>query len=250
MVLTTVTNFKLQNIPSTRLIIQMEDIGSKSTRRGSRRGKPKKRKNSVLSLNKLCSDEHLHQISLLIAEWRDFAPALGLTQPDEAEISGRAPLSVPAQRLHMLRLWKQKNGTAATYQRLADAFRNCVRQDLVDKISELVSAAQQESTESASAAVASSAAQQELTDSTSSVVASSAAQQESTDNTSSSVVASSAAQQESTDNTSSSHTPGEQCANVVVSVAILRKSICARYQYNNIVAKMKLRNEYITISTA
>ena len=89
--------------------------------------------------NKLCSDEHLHQISQLIAEWKEVAPALGLTQPDEVDITGYA-LSVPVQRLHMLRIWRQRNGTAATYQRLADAFRNCARQDLVDKISKLVSA--------------------------------------------------------------------------------------------------------------
>ena len=95
--------------------------------------------------NKLCSDEHLHQISLLIAEWKEVAPALGLTQQDEADITGYAPLSVPVQRLHMLRMWRQRNGIAATYQRLADAFRNCARQDLVDKINELVSAGQQES---------------------------------------------------------------------------------------------------------
>ena len=113
--------------------------------------------------NKLCSDEHLHQISQLIAEWREVAPALGLTQPDEVEITGYAPLSVPVQRLHMLRMWRQKNGTAATYRKLADAFRNCARQDLVDKIRELVSAGQQESNVTTSSVVASSAAQQEST---------------------------------------------------------------------------------------
>ena len=94
--------------------------------------------------NKLCSDEHLHQISQLIAEWKEVAPALGLTQQDEADIAGYAPFSVPAQKLRMLRMWWQKNGTAATYKGLVDAFRNCARQDLVDKITNLVSAAQQE----------------------------------------------------------------------------------------------------------
>ena len=98
--------------------------------------------------NKLCSNEHLHQISQLIAEWKEVAPALGLTQQDEADIAGYAPFSVPAQKVHMLRIWRQKNGTTATYQRLADAFRNCARQDLMDKISELVSAGQQEFTSS------------------------------------------------------------------------------------------------------
>ena len=156
--------------------------------------------------NSECSDEHLHQISQLIVEWKEVAPVLGLTEQDETEITGYAPFSIPAQKLHMLRMWKRKNGTAATYQNLADAFKNCAEKGLVDKISELVSAAQQKLTDNTSSVVASSAAQH-ATDNTSSVVASSAAQQESTDNTSS-VVASSAAQQESTDNTLS-HIPGE-----------------------------------------
>ena len=110
-----------------------------------------------MSLWKECSDEHLHQISQLIAEWKEVAPALGLSQQDEADITGHAPLSVPVQRLHMLRMWRQKNGTAATYQRLADAFRNCARQDLVDKISELILPSSE-----------SSAVQQKLTGNTSS----------------------------------------------------------------------------------
>ena len=91
-----------------------------------------------MSLSKECSDEHLYQISQLIADWKEVAPALRLTQQDEADILGYAPSSVSAQRLYMLRKWREKYGTAATYQRLSDAFRNCARQDLVDKISELV----------------------------------------------------------------------------------------------------------------
>lgn len=114
-----------------------------------------------MSLLKECSEEHLYQISQLIAEWKEVAPALGLTQQDEVDILGYAPSSVPTQRLHMLRMWRQKNGTAATYQRLADAFRICARQDLVDKISELLHVSLP------SSEVASSAAQQELTGNTS-----------------------------------------------------------------------------------
>ena len=91
-----------------------------------------------MSLSKECSDKHLYQISKLIADWKEVAPELRLTQQDEADILEYAPYSVSTQRITMLRKWRQKYGTAATYQRLSDAFRDCGRQDLVDKISELV----------------------------------------------------------------------------------------------------------------
>ena len=38
----------------------------------------------------------------------------------------------------MLRIWKQKNGAASTYRKLAVAFSECDRQDLVDEIGKLV----------------------------------------------------------------------------------------------------------------
>ena len=68
------------------------------------------------------------------------APALGLTRTDEMNIMEYAPHSLPAQRVEMLRTWRHKLGTAATYSRLADAFSVCGKQDLVDAINELVTA--------------------------------------------------------------------------------------------------------------
>ena len=85
-----------------------------------------------------CSHQHLYKLSQLIAEWREIAPALGLTQADEVNIVGQAPTSVPAQRIAMLRIWKQKNGAASTYRKLAATFSECDRQDLVDEIGKLV----------------------------------------------------------------------------------------------------------------
>ena len=69
------------------------------------------------------------------------APALGLTRTDEMNIMEYAPHSLPAQRVEMLRTWRHKLGTAATYSRLADAFSVCGKQDLVDAITELVTGA-------------------------------------------------------------------------------------------------------------
>ena len=93
---------------------------------------------TVSPWDKQCSDQHLYQISQLIAEWREIAPALGLTETDEENIVGQAPFSVPAQRTAMLRMWKRKNGAASTYRNLADVLSKCDRQNLVDEIGKLV----------------------------------------------------------------------------------------------------------------
>ena len=85
-----------------------------------------------------CSDQHLYQISQHIAEWREIAPALGLTQTDVENIVGQAPFSVPAQRISMLWIWKQKNGAASTYRKLADVLSMCDRQDTIVELDKLV----------------------------------------------------------------------------------------------------------------
>ena len=91
-----------------------------------------------LSWDQPCSDVHFFEISQLIHDWREIAPVLGLTQTDEENILGYAPNSVPVQRRMLLRTWRQRHGPAATYSRLADAFRQCGRQDLVERVSVLV----------------------------------------------------------------------------------------------------------------
>ena len=85
-----------------------------------------------------CSEKHLLVISQEIAQWQDIAPFLGLTDVDVADIIVSHPRSLPAQRLAMLKKWNEKLGVKATYKKLARALRSCGRQDLVDKISELL----------------------------------------------------------------------------------------------------------------
>ena len=85
-----------------------------------------------------CSERHLLAISQEIAQWRDIAPYLDLTEAEEVEIVGSPPRPVPSQRFTMLRKWRQKFGTKATYEQLARVFRICRRQDLVDRINELL----------------------------------------------------------------------------------------------------------------
>ena len=93
---------------------------------------------TVSPWDKQCSDQHLYQISQHIAEWREIAPALGLTQTDVENIVGQAPFSVPAQRISMLWIWKRKNGAASTYRKLADVLSMCDRQDTIVELDRLV----------------------------------------------------------------------------------------------------------------
>ena len=93
---------------------------------------------SSLSWDQPCSDVHFFEISQLINDWREIAPVLGLTQAEELNIITFAPYSLPVQKIAMLRTWRQRHGPAATYSRLADAFGQCGRQDLVECVSVLV----------------------------------------------------------------------------------------------------------------
>ena len=87
--------------------------------------------------NKPCSDEHLADISILIADWRAVSPFLGLTEAEEIAIL-ESTHSVPARKMAMLRKWKQKKGRAATCDQLSRVFRKCERLDLVEKIKQIL----------------------------------------------------------------------------------------------------------------
>ena len=87
--------------------------------------------------NKPCSDEHLAEISLLIADWRAVSPFLGLTEAEEIAIL-ESTHSVPARKMAMLRKWKQKKGRAATYDRLSRVFRKCQLLDLEEQMKQIL----------------------------------------------------------------------------------------------------------------
>ena len=91
------------------------------------------------NMTKTCSEKHLAKISVWIIDWREISPFLGLTAADEREILGAVPpLSVRSQKIAMLRLWKEKRGTKATYKRLCRAFRECDMLDLEEKVENLL----------------------------------------------------------------------------------------------------------------
>ena len=92
----------------------------------------------LFSLDQLCSDSDLIEISQFNNDWKEIAPFLGLTETDEQNIFSSAHNSLPAQRVVMLKMWRERHGPAATYSRLANAFRLCGRQDLVEHVNVLV----------------------------------------------------------------------------------------------------------------
>ena len=88
--------------------------------------------------NQPCSEAHLAVIADSISDWRAVSPFLGLTEAEESAILGSNPHSVPAQRIAMLRKWKQKRGAKATYKRLCRPFITSKRTDLVDMVKQLL----------------------------------------------------------------------------------------------------------------
>ena len=88
--------------------------------------------------NQPCSEEHLAKIALLITDWRAVSPLLGLTEAEEIAILGANPHSVSAQKIAMLRKWKQKRRAKATYKRLCQVFSECGLCDLNDKVTEIL----------------------------------------------------------------------------------------------------------------
>ena len=88
--------------------------------------------------NEPCIESHLASISESIADWRAISPHLGLTEAEETAILGSHPHSVPAQKIAMLRKWKEKQGTKATCKRLCRVFEKCKRADLVIVVKQLL----------------------------------------------------------------------------------------------------------------
>ena len=89
--------------------------------------------------NKPCTESHLASISEKIADWRAVSPHLGLTEAEEREILESIPHSVSAQKIAMLRKWKEKQGGKGTYRRLCRVFETeCKRADLVYLVKQLL----------------------------------------------------------------------------------------------------------------
>ena len=88
--------------------------------------------------NQPCSEADLAKISLLIVDWRAVSPFLGLAEADETVILGTNPHSVVAQKIAMLRKWRQINRTKANYKELCQVFRICGLTDLEEKVKQIL----------------------------------------------------------------------------------------------------------------
>ena len=88
-------------------------------------------------MNQECSSQHFAVIARSIVYWREIAPFLGLTEAEEIIIHDSTPNSIPTQKMAMLRKWKEKLGTKATYKCLCQTFENCEKGNLVELVKQL-----------------------------------------------------------------------------------------------------------------
>ena len=88
-------------------------------------------------LDSPCKDEHLCEVALFITDWPSIAPYLKLTDVDQEEIQ-KGHGSVKSQKIAMLRKWKQKHGSDATYRELARTFWRLDRRDLVEELCKVI----------------------------------------------------------------------------------------------------------------
>ena len=88
-------------------------------------------------LDQPCRGKHLNKISGSIARWEELTPYLDL---DEVEIEDiKEEHSSPKRRRQaMLGKWKEKNGTKATYRKLAKIFASQGRRNLVEELCKIL----------------------------------------------------------------------------------------------------------------
>ena len=84
-------------------------------------------------LDQPCRDDHLSEIALSLTDWQSMVPFLGLSEVDEEEIMSRYPHQLVAQKIAMLRKWKQKLGEVATYRELTKVFYRLGKLGLIEQ---------------------------------------------------------------------------------------------------------------------
>ena len=84
-------------------------------------------------INQPCKDEHICTISFKITDWQTIADSLNLTEAEKEEIENDQRSTVQKRR-GMLKKWKQKSGSRATYKELMIALCNSNQIDTVEMI--------------------------------------------------------------------------------------------------------------------
>ena len=89
------------------------------------------------SLNSPVSDLHVAELASEMKNWEQYVPYLGLTEAEEEEIRMDNPNRYGMQKREVLRKWKAKQGSAATYRQLIIMF--CLQNtELAQKVKQLL----------------------------------------------------------------------------------------------------------------
>ena len=83
------------------------------------------------------SDTHVADIVNGFTEWELMAPYLDLSRSDEHDIKDKYLYKPKLQRREALRLWKQRNGSKATYRKLIEIFCHQGRVDVAERVRDL-----------------------------------------------------------------------------------------------------------------
>ena len=96
------------------------------------RGVSETKKNSTIT------DEHIAVIAEQVKCWESLAPHLGLTEADEEAIAEDHKDKYDLQRRQALRLWKERNGSRATYHQLVRILCGTGHIALAEKVKEVL----------------------------------------------------------------------------------------------------------------
>ena len=88
--------------------------------------------------NSPITDEHIAVIAEQVTCWQSLAPYLGLTEKDEEEIAEDHKNKYGLQKRQALRLWKERNGSRATYHQLVRVLCGTGHIALAEKVREVL----------------------------------------------------------------------------------------------------------------
>ncbi len=74
------------------------------------------------------------QIAHKISDWQSISGYFDILEPEQTAIRSENQFSVNNQRMAFIRKWRSKNGSRATYRRLAELFRLSGNEDLSELV--------------------------------------------------------------------------------------------------------------------
>ena len=84
-------------------------------------------------LNESISDDHLHEIAILLTSWRTVATHLELSESELDDVE-REEKDEQMKKLKALQKWKRKIGFKATYRKLVEVLLSLAMADVAEKI--------------------------------------------------------------------------------------------------------------------